>query len=57
MSLRPSTFFGGSSGLISANRKIQQGPTGGIPGKALPFAQKPYTGAGQNITFTFSVPI
>ena len=57
MSLRPSTFFGGSSGLISANRKIQQGPTGGIPGKALTFAQKSYTGAGQNITFTFSVLI
>jgi len=57
MTLSPSTFFGGSSALPTANRKVQPGPTGGIPGNALTFAQNPITGAGQNITFTFSVPI
>jgi hypothetical protein len=57
MSLRPSTFFGNSSAIITSNRKVQPGPTGGILGNALTFAQKPFTNGGQNITFTFSVPI
>ena len=57
MTLSQSSFFGGSSALPTANRKVQLGPTGGIPGKALTFAQTPKTDGGQNITFTFSVPI
>ncbi len=56
MSLSPAVFSGGSEPL-DHNHIVQTGPTGGIPGNALTFAQKPITGAGQNITFTFSVPI
>jgi hypothetical protein len=56
MSLSPAVFSGGSDPL-GDNHIVQSGPTGGIPGKALTFAQTPITGAGQDITFTFSSPV
>ena len=41
MSLSLAVFSVGSDPLDD-NHKVQTGPTGGIPGKALTFAQKPY---------------
>jgi hypothetical protein len=56
MSLSSATFFGTSTAL-SANHKVQAGPTGNITGNALTFAQTPKTNGGQDITFTFTAPI
>ena len=56
MTLDPSTFFGGTTG-INNNRKIIASPIGGIATQGVQFEQTPVNAGGQNISFSFSAAV